>query len=60
MSELLRAEDVAQMMNIGKSTVYLLVKENRIPYVRFGESVRFPRHEIEAWLAEQVRRPLAS
>jgi excisionase family DNA binding protein len=41
------AEDLARFLNIGKSSVYLLAKQGKIPCVRFGVTgVRFERRAV--------------
>lgn len=47
LERLCRAEDIAEFLNIGKSSVYLLAKQGRIPCLRFGETiVRFDRRAV--------------
>ncbi|MEO7862064.1 MAG: helix-turn-helix domain-containing protein [Nitrospirales bacterium] len=36
-----KADDVALQLNCGKSTVYKLAKDGKIPYVSIGTGVRF-------------------
>lgn len=60
--EILTAQELAVMLKISKSQVYELandktrtgeVRENPIPCVRLGTSVRFVRKDVEAWLVNQ-------
>jgi excisionase family DNA binding protein len=57
-TRLLRAEEVARMLNIGKSTVYLLCREQKIPCVVIGHSVRIPETTLRAWLESQTSLPI--
>lgn len=50
--DLLGAKEMAEILDIGKSSVYDLVRKNQIPYVRVGSSIRFVKTQIEAWLAD--------
>jgi excisionase family DNA binding protein len=54
---LLRADEVARLLNIGKSTVYLLCREQKIPHVMIGHSVRFPEDALRRWLQAQLSLP---
>jgi excisionase family DNA binding protein len=46
---LVTAEWVAQRTGLHAHTIYKWVREERIPYVRLGRSVRFDRERLEAW-----------
>jgi excisionase family DNA binding protein len=52
---LLRAEDVAALLQIPRSSLYELSRRRHdpIPRLHLGRSVRFERCEVEAWLARQ-------
>lgn len=54
--QILRRRDVEARTGIGRSTIYLLISENRFPApVRLGErSVGWVAAEIDAWLAERM------
>ena len=52
---LLRVEEAAEMLGLGRSKTYALVLSGSIPSVRFGRSVRIPRNRLETWIDEQVR-----
>jgi excisionase family DNA binding protein len=42
-----KAEDLAKFFNVGKSSIYLLAKQGKIPCVRFGtHGVRFDRQAV--------------
>jgi excisionase family DNA binding protein len=47
---LLRAEAVARMIDASKQTVYLLARENTLPSVRWGRSVRFDPKDVENFI----------
>lgn len=49
----IRVGDVAALMNIPASTVYELVRQQRIGgVVRVGRHVRFERDKLERWLKD--------
>ena len=56
-TRLLRAEEVARILNIGKSTVYLLCREQKIPHVVIGHSVRIPENSLREWLEANIALP---
>jgi excisionase family DNA binding protein len=52
---LLTADDVAELLGVGKDWLYAEVRANRIPHVRLGRSVRFRAESIEQWIRELER-----
>jgi excisionase family DNA binding protein len=44
-------DEVLDYLHLARRTVYRLVKAGRIPAIRVGHQYRFPRREIEVWLA---------
>ena len=55
--EYLRVEDVAKQLKLGRSTVYALIQQHRIPHIRIGTAVRIPKEAFETWLREQIHDP---
>ena len=51
---LLRAEEVAQMLGLGRSKVYEMMAKSELPVVRIGTAVRVPRKALEAWIDEHT------
>jgi excisionase family DNA binding protein len=54
--ELLSADEVAQLLGVKPTWVYLMAARKKIPFVLVGtrwlaRSYRFRRSEIEAWMA---------
>jgi excisionase family DNA binding protein len=41
----------AQLLRVGRNTVYELVARNAIPHRRLGNRIRFSRAAIMRWLA---------
>lgn len=44
------AKELATYLGINKMTIYRMVKNNKIPYLRVGTSIRFDQSEIDRWL----------
>jgi excisionase family DNA binding protein len=42
--------EAAQLLGLSESTVYRLARENKIPVVRIGASVRVNRRQLEQWI----------
>jgi excisionase family DNA binding protein len=47
---LLRAEDVAEQLQLRVDHIYKLAREGQIPHVRFGRTLRFRAEAIDRWL----------
>ena len=47
------AQELAAYTRLAKSTIYLMVERNEIPYIRFGKRVMFESREIESWIEEK-------
>lgn len=56
---LLTADDVADMLGVGRDWVYAEARAGRIPHVKLGRSVRFRAARVAAWLAEIESGPAA-
>jgi excisionase family DNA binding protein len=50
--QLLKPEEVRQLLNVSRAWLYKAATEGRIPSVRLGAGgpLRFDRKEIDAWL----------
>lgn len=47
---LLRAEDVAEQLNISKSLAYRLLEQGQIPTIRFNRTVRVRQADLDAYI----------
>lgn len=54
---LLRAEEVAEFLGIGRSKVFDLFRARELPVIRIGRSVRVPRAALQAWIEERTEHP---
>ncbi|MEV6491497.1 helix-turn-helix domain-containing protein [Actinoplanes sp. NPDC051633] len=48
---LLRVEDAAKLLNIGRSAVYDLIRSGRLRSVKIGKSRRIPREAVDEVIA---------
>jgi excisionase family DNA binding protein len=51
---LLRAEEVARLLGIGRSKTYELIARGELPSLRIGRLVRVPRHALDRWIADHT------
>ena len=52
---LLKPLEAAQVLGIGRSLVYELIAQKKIPSVRLGRCIRVPTESLERWLKEQEK-----
>jgi excisionase family DNA binding protein len=50
---LLRAEEAARLLGLGRSTVFMLLAAGELPAVRIGRSVRVSRTAVERFIADR-------
>jgi len=58
-SRLLNAQDIAEALNIGLSTVYLLLERGELPSIRIGRSVRVRPQDLDEFIESRVQRKAA-
>lgn len=56
---LLRIEDVAEKLALGRATVYELINAWDIPMIRIGRSVRVPTSAIDSYIAKRTAEAAA-
>jgi excisionase family DNA binding protein len=56
MSDLLRVEEVARILGIGRTKAFEMVARRELPVIRMGRLVRVPRAALDAWIAERTER----
>jgi len=56
----LDATDVAKALDLSKVRVYQLAIEGRLPCIRRGRRVLFPRVAWERWLERQAEQAMAA
>ena len=47
---LLRVEEAAEALSLGRSTVYELIRDGELPVVKIGRATRIPVQAVEAWV----------
>ena len=55
---LLTATEVGEYLGIAKDTVYTLVSQRRIPYVKIGRLLKFNHKAIDEWIAQKTVMPM--
>jgi excisionase family DNA binding protein len=50
---LLTTKQLMDLLHVDRTTVYRMLNDGRLPGVRVGGQWRFPREEIDQWLAEK-------
>jgi len=51
-TEFFSINELAEYLNIKKSTLYSFVRNGDLPHYRIGRIIRFKRTDIESWLEE--------
>lgn len=54
--DILTIRQLAEYLMVSEKTVYRMLDRNRLPAARVGSQWRFRRHDIDAWLSEEMRR----
>lgn len=49
---LLNVEELSELTDLSKNTIYCWVSQGRIPFVKCGRSTRFDLQEIDKWIKE--------
>lgn len=50
---------VATYIDVSIDTVYTMVSQRRIPFVKVGRLLKFDLKTIDAWIAENSVKPIA-
>ena len=51
---LLKADEVARRLSLGRATVYLMMASGELPLFRKGRAVRVPARALEQWIERQT------
>jgi excisionase family DNA binding protein len=54
-NETVTVQEVADFLRVSRQTVYMMVKNGKIPHFRVGSKVRFKRSDIEALAVPTVK-----
>ncbi|MCQ2082551.1 MAG: helix-turn-helix domain-containing protein [Treponema sp.] len=50
MNQLLKAEDVANILQVKTAHIYQMKARHEIPFIKIGGSIRFDSKQIEEWI----------
>jgi excisionase family DNA binding protein len=50
MEKLLKIKDVAEVLGINPHSVYRLIYQREIPFVKLGRNIRFKESQISSWI----------
>ncbi len=51
-SELVKIEEAAEILNMGKSTVYKLISAKVLPSFKYGRTIRIRREDLQKFISE--------
>ena len=51
----LSVQETAQYLGLGRGKMYSLIKKGKIPYLKFGKSIRIPRNVLDDWIVSQCK-----
>ncbi len=52
--EVMNVKELSKYLGIGKSKIYQLIREKKIPASKIGRQYRFSKQVIDAWLKENL------
>jgi len=58
-NKLLSVKETAAYLNISPHTLYTMVSQRRIPYVKVGRLVKFDMDLLDKWIKQNTMIPLA-
>jgi len=59
-SEIMTAEETCHYLKITPRTLYRYLRARQIPAFKLGKEWRFVRSDLEQWIRDRTRSPLAS
>jgi excisionase family DNA binding protein len=54
----LTVKEVSQYIGVATDTIYTMVNQRRIPYVKVGRLVKFDQAALDAWLKQNTVMPM--
>jgi len=62
-SALLNDRQVMELLGVSRVKLHTMMRKDGLPYIKLGEgrgaTLRFSRHSLDAWLAQQAHRASA-
>jgi putative molybdopterin biosynthesis protein len=52
--EVMDIKELSQYLRIGKSKIYNLIRQRKIPASRIGRQYRFSKEVVDSWLRERL------
>ena len=52
--EIMDIKELSEYLGIGKSKIYALIRQHKIPASRIGRQYRFSKEVIDGWLKEKI------
>ncbi|OGS02018.1 MAG: hypothetical protein A2204_03335 [Elusimicrobia bacterium RIFOXYA1_FULL_47_7] len=53
-SQVMDIKELSEYLGIGKSKIYSLIRQKKIPASRIGRQYRFSKEVVNAWLKERI------
>jgi excisionase family DNA binding protein len=60
MQRLMSVKEVAVLTGLSGHTIYTMVSQRRIPFIKVGRLVKFEQAMVDAWLKEHTVMPVLS
>lgn len=55
---LLTIKEVSEYIGLAVPTLYTMVSQRRIPFVKMGRLTKFDREELDRWITRQSVKPI--
>jgi len=55
-SKLLTVNEAADFLNVSRATVYNMINQKNLPYIKIGRSTRFDKDALMKWIVEQNKK----
>jgi excisionase family DNA binding protein len=52
-SDLMTVAELAEYLQVSHSTIYKLLRNRHLPFLKLGGGFHFDRHGIDRWIAER-------
>ena len=56
--KLLSVQEIADVLNLAKITIYKMVSAREIPFIKIGSRVLFDKNSTLDWIEEQSIKPI--
>jgi excisionase family DNA binding protein len=56
--KLMTVKEVSDYIGLASDTIYTMVSQRRIPYVKVGRLVKFDQAMLDAWLKQHTVMPM--